>query len=334
MNFSALINSFHFLRPFWLIALPLLWLLVYWLARRHKGDGDWSSVIDAELLPSLRLDAASVSGMRPWPWLALLWSLAALALAGPSWERNQTAAYRAPADWVFVLDLSPSMAAKDIAPNRITRARYALDDLLGAAHDARVALVAFSDEPYTVTPLTQDVATVRALLPPLAPDIMPSPGDHLAPALNQAEKLLQAAGTNDQRIVVLTDGFDDPAAVLSAAAKLKARGVTLSVVGIGTAGGAPLQNADGHFAKDAQGRSLLARLDADQLQQLAKTGGGGYVDIAQLPSLIAYLQAEPHSAGGAIAAQGIEVSHWRDEGVWLLPALLLLAGLLARRGWL
>ena len=334
MNFSALINSFHFLRPLWLIALPLLWLLVYWLARRHKGDGDWSSVIDAELLPSLRLDAASVSGMRPWPWLALLWSLAALALAGPSWERNETAAYRAPADWVFVLDLSPSMAAKDIAPNRITRARYALDDLLGAAHDARVALVAFSDEPYTVTPLTQDVATVRALLPPLAPDIMPSPGDHLAPALNQAEKLLQAAGNNDQRIVVLTDGFDDPAAVLSAAAKLKARGVTLSVVGIGTAGGAPLQNADGRFAKDAQGRSLLARLDADQLQQLAKTGGGGYVDIAQLPSLIAYLQAEPHSAGGAIAAQGIEVSHWRDGGVWLLPALLLLAGLLARRGWL
>lgn len=334
MNFSAFINSFHFLRPLWLIALPLLWLLVLWLARRHKNDGDWSSVIDAELLPSLRLDAASVSGMRPWPWLALLWSLAALALAGPSWERNQTAAYRAPADWVFVLDLSPSMAAKDIAPNRITRARYALDDLLGAAHDARVGLVAFSDEPYTVTPLTQDVATVRALLPPLAPDIMPSPGDHLAPALNQAEKLLQAAGNNDQRIVVLTDGFDDPAAVFSAAAKLKARGVTLSVVGIGTAGGAPLQNADGHFAQDAQGRSLLARLDADQLQQLAKTGGGGYLDIAQLPRLINYLQAEPRSAGAAIAAQGIEVSHWRDGGVWLLPALLLLAGLLARRDWL
>jgi Ca-activated chloride channel family protein len=197
-----------------------------------------------------------------------------------------------------------------------------------------VALLAFSDEPYVVTPLTQDVATVRALLPPLAPDIMPSPGDHLAPALAQAEKLLQAAGAHDQRIVVLTDGFDDPAAVLAAAAKLKARGVTLSVVGIGTAGGAPLQNADGQFAKDAQGRSQLARLDSDQLKQLANTGGGGYVDLAQVPGLINYLQAAPHAAGDAVAAQGVEVSHWRDEGVWLLPVLLLLAGLLARRGWL
>ena len=334
MNYSEMLNQFHFLRPLWLLALPLLWLLVWWLARRRKNDGDWSVLIDAELLPALRLDAASVAGMRPWSLLTLLWTCVVLALAGPCWERDLTDAYRAPADWVFVLDLSPSMNATDVAPNRITRARYALDDLLGAAHDARVGLVVFSDEAYSVTPLTQDVATLRALLPPLVPDIMPSAGDHLAPALARAEQLLQAGGTHDQRIVVLTDGFDDPAAVLSAAAKLRARGITLSVVGIGTAGGAPLQNADGKFAQDGQGNSKLARLDSDKLKQLANTGGGGYVDIAQLAGLIAYLQAAPHSAGDAVAAQGVEVSHWRDEGVWLMPLLLLLAALLARRSWL
>lgn len=334
MSFGGFIDNLHFLRPLWLIALPLLWALVWWLARRRNRDGDWSGLIDAELLPALRLDSGSVTGMRPWPLLALLWSFAVLALAGPSWERDLSDAYRAPADWVFVLDLSPSMAAGDVAPTRITRARYALEDLLGSAHDARVGLVVFSAEPYTVTPLTQDVATVRALLPPLAPGIMPVAGDHLAPALALAEKLLQAAGTHEQRIVVLTDGFDDPAAVLSAAARLKARGVTLSVVGIGTAGGAPLQDADGQFSRDAQGRSKLARLDADQLKQLANTGGGGYADIAQLQGLLNYLRSSPRVAGDAIAAQGVEVSHWRDEGVWLLPVLLLLAGLLARRSWL
>jgi len=334
MILSALFNNFHFLRPLWLVVLPLLWLLLFWHARRSRGEGDWSDLIDATLLSALRLDAASVKGMRPWPWLALLWTLAVLALAGPSWERSQTTAYRAPADWMFVLDLSPSMAAQDLAPSRMTRARYALDDLLGAAHDARVGLVAFGDEAFTVTPLTQDVATVRALLAPLAPDIMPSPGDHLAPALQQAERLLQAAANKDQRIVVLTDGFDDPAAVLTIAAKLRARGVTLSVVGIGTAGGAPLQNGEGQFARDAQGRSQLTRLDIDRLKQLAATGGGGYVDVAQVPGLIAYLQAEPPAAGSAKAAQGIEVAHWSDEGIWLLPCILFLAGVLARRGWL
>ncbi len=334
MNIVTLIHNFHLLRPLWLIALPLLWMLVLVLARRSRNGGDWSQIIDAELLPALRLDTVRVAGMRPWPWLALLLSLVVLALSGPSWERIQTAAYRVPADWVFILDLSPSMMASDVAPNRATRARYALDDLLGAAHDARVGLVVFSDEPYTVAPLTQDIATIKTLLPPLSPDIMPSPGDHLAPALNQAEKLLQTAGTSDRRIMVLTDGFDDPAESFAAAATLKARGVRLSVVGIGTPSGAPLQSMNGHFVKDSQGKSQLARLNVDQLQQLAKTGGGNYVDVSQLRGLITYLETSPHSSGDAIAANGIEVSHWRDGGVWLLPAVLLLAGLLARRGWL
>lgn len=334
MSLNDLINNFHFLRPLWLIALPLLWALVWWLARRRKGEGDWSGFIDAELLTALRLDAASVGGMRPWSILAILWTVMALTLAGPSWERDLTNAYRAPADWVFVLDLSPSMIAADMQPNRIIRARYALDDLLGAAQDARVGLVAFGEEAFTVTPLTQDVATVRALLPPLAPDIMPTAGDHLAPALDKAEKLLLAGGTHEQRIVVLTDGFDDPAAVLASTARLKGKGITLSVVGIGTASGAPLQNAAGQFARDTQGNAKLARLDIDKLKQLANTGGGGYVDVAQVQGLINYLQAAPHAPGSATAAKGIEVSHWRDEGVWLLPLLLIFAAVLARRGWL
>lgn len=334
MSATDFIHAFHFLRPQWLLALPLLWALAAWLARRHGSDGDWSGLIDAQLLPALRLDSGAGAGMRPWPWLALAWSIAVLALSGPSWQRDQTGAYRSPAAWVFVLDLSPSMAATDLAPNRVTRARYALDDMLGAARDARVALVVFSDEAYVVTPLTQDVATVRALLPPLAPDIMPSPGDHLAPALEQAGKLLQQAGGRDQRIVVLSDGFDDPAAAFSAAAALKARGVTLNVVGIGTAGGAPQPAAGGGYLQDSHGVTRLARLDADRLRQLAASGGGDYVDIAQLPGLISALQSAPRSAGGAVAVQGVEVAQWRDAGVWLLPPLLILAALLARRRWL
>ena len=248
------LHEFHFLRPFWLAALPPLWALVYWLYRRHKNDGNWSDLIDADLLPALRLDDKNAAGMRPWQVLFLLWTLAVLALAGPSWEKDNAAAYRAGVDWVFVLDLSPSMKATDIKPSRIARARYALDDLLDAARDARVGLVVFSDEPYTVVPLTNDVATVKALLPPLSPDIMPSAGDHLAPALEQAGKLLQAGNAKSRRIAVLTDGIDDPAASLDVAAGLKSRGITVSIIGMGNAVG--------------------------PLKQLANTGGMRQYDIA------------------------------------------------------
>ncbi len=336
---NALLQDFHFLRPWWLLALPALWALVAWLARQHRQRGNWSHFIDADLLNALKLDSlpgnkAAGASLRPWPWLTLAWTLAVLALAGPSWQHDNTSAFRAPAAWVLVLDLSPSMAAADLAPNRVTRARYVVDDILSAARDARVGMVAFSDEPYTVAPLTQDVATVRTLMPVLAPDMMPSPGDHLAPALEHAQKLLSASGARDKRIVVLSDGFDDPAAALRSAAALKQQGITLSVVGVGTSGGAPVRNADGRFAQDGQGQPQMARLDSELLQQLAGAGGGHYVGVAEPAALLSDLQSNTPLTSDAVAEQGQSVTHWRDSGAFLLPALLLLAALLARRRWL
>ncbi len=226
------------------------------------------------------------------------------------------------------------MAAADLTPDRVTRARYALDDLLGAARDARVGLVVFSDEAYTVTPLTDDVATVRALLPPLAPAIMPSSGDNIAPALQQAGQLLSRAAARDERVIVLSDGFADPAAAFSAAQQLKAAGATLSVIGVGTSGGAPLSQSGGGFAQDASGGVVMTHLDEGRLKELATAGGGDYVSLAELPKLIASLQTRGERADGASAMQDIHIEHWRDGGVWLLPVLLLLGALLSRRGWL
>lgn len=338
-SMPAFLQTFHFLRPAWLLALPVLWVLVVWLARQRTQYRNASQYIDADLLPALRLDTPHAAGtgapgLSPWPWLALAWTLAVLALAGPSWQQDNTTAYRAPAAWVVVLDLSPSMAAADLAPSRAARARFLVDDILGAARDARVGMVVFSDEPYTVSPLTQDVATVRSLMPVLAPDLMPSAGDHLAPALEQAQQLLSASGTRDKRIVLLSDGFDDPAAALRSAAALKQQGISLSVVGVGTEGGAPLHNADGSFAQDGQGQPQLARLNADLLQQLAIAGGGRYVDSAQPAALLADLQTATPRPGEAVAEPGQSVAHWRDAGAYLLPAVLLLAAALVRRRWL
>lgn len=329
-----LIRDFQFLRPAWLLALPLLWGVCLWLARRRSNEGGWAKLIDPDLLASLRLDDGGQSSRSPWPWLALAWTLAVLALAGPSWQKAPSLAYRGNSEWVLLLDLSPSMLATDLAPNRVTRARYALDDLLNSAQDARVGLVAFSDEPYTVTPLTEDVTTIRAMLPSLNPDIMPSAGDNLAPALEQAGTLLRQGGGRNAQIVVLTDGFSDPVAAFAAAKKLQSQNITVNVVGIGTNSGAPLNAADGGFVQNAKGHLNLARLDTERLQQLAASGGGRYADMAQLPNLISNLQASADRASRATENKDIRVAHRLDGGVWLLPLLLLASALLARRGWL
>lgn len=326
-------SHFHFLHPYWLLALPPLLALALWLARRRGRDGAWTPLLDGELLSLLRLSEGR-AGRSPWLLIGLAWTLAVLALAGPSWQRQVTPAYRAPAAWVVALELSPSMDAADVPPSRIARARLAIDDLLSAAHDARVGLLAFAGDAYAVAPLTDDVATVRNLAQPLSPSLMPESGDRLAPALEESARLLQASPGADRQVIVLTDGFTDPARALVAARQLHRQGIVVNIVGVGSSSGAPEPNGNGGFVRDASGQVVLSRLDAGLLQRVATAGGGRYVPLDALPGLIADLHhASSRRLSAGVAAPHVRLESWLDDGVWLLPPLLLLAALLARRGW-
>ena len=332
MDMSEL-HQFHFLHPVWLLlALPLL-LFAGWLRMRQSRAGGWSKFMDAELVAVLRLESGRAA-TGPWLLFAAVWTLSVLAIAGPAWQRLPSMGYRAPDDWVVVLDLSPSMTVADVSPDRATRARFAIDDLIGAARDARVGLIAFAGEAHTVVPLTSDVATIRGLLPPLSPALMPETGDDLGPALAQAGQLLRQSGSRHASIIVLSDGFKDPSEALSAAQKLAAQGAEVQVIGIGTADGAPLKDAKGAFIHDAQGRSVLAKLPIDELQRVAAAGHGQYWALDHVKQLIAVLEARranPLQENGVATAQKVE--SWRNEGVWFMPPILLLALMLARRGW-
>jgi Ca-activated chloride channel family protein len=326
--------SLHFLRPLWLLTLPFLLCLAAWCWRARRGDGAWAKMIDPELLPMLRIEKAKPA-QSPWSLLALAWTLAVLALASPSWQRRATTGFQASRGWVLVLDLSPTMSLADVTPDRVTRARYAISDLLAAAHDARVGLVVYSGEAHTVTPLTSDVATVRTLLQPLAPKLMPESGDNVTPALEEASRLLQAAHLGSGQVVVLSDGFADPARAMLAAKRMREEGAVVNVIGIGTAEGAPTADETGKFVRDARGHTVMARLQTDELQRLAAAGGGRYFSLDTMSSLIQFLQEHrdllPHAD---TKARRSNFTIWLNGGFWLLPPLLLLAALMARRGWL
>src|SRR3569833_1486588 len=297
---SHFLTSLHFLHPAWLLALPPLLLLTAWLARSIANDGNWSRIVDAQLLPLLRISEGR-RARSTWPLLmGTIWTLAVVALAGPAWTRIKVPAFRAPASWILVLDLSPSMGAGDLSPNRDGRARYAAADILSAAHDVRVGLVAFAGEPHTVAPLTSDVATVRVLLQPLAPGLMPAAGDRLAPALNEAQELLRAGGyTQHGQVVVLSDGVADPAESLRVAQELRKEGSTVNVIGVGTAAGAPPPDGKGDFIHDSTGRPRITRVQTEELQHIAAAGGGEYVSVSAVADLVKTLAAQRARAGGA-----------------------------------
>lgn len=341
---QSVLERFHFERPLWLLALPLLLALAVWLARRQSATGSWTALVDAPLRDALRLPEATSPRVTPWPWLAGAWTLAVLALAGPTWQREPASAHAVPDAWVLVLDLSPSMGATDVAPQRSSRARYAIEDLLRAAHGARIGLVVFGDEAYTVTPLTDDIATVRGLARPLAPGLLPGEGDHLAPALSMAQQLLERTSARGGHVVVLTDGCADLPAARTAAQALSQRGSPVDVLVIGAQQAASTPRADpvaqtttpaastsdnDHLAPDAS--PPAAPPDRAALQSLAQAGGGRTFELSDIAALTTRLQAQASLNAPPLA--GVEAARWRDAGVWLLPPLLLVAAALARRGW-
>ncbi|MGD8311488.1 MAG: VWA domain-containing protein [Gammaproteobacteria bacterium] len=326
-------SAFHFLRPAWFLTLvPALVLLVL-LWRRGARATAWQGLVSPRLLPHLLLDGGQSARRFPLVLLGLGWLLAVTALAGPTWERQPQPVYRAPADRVIVLDMSPSMAAADLRPDRLTRARFVIRNILSGMREGRTALVVFGAEPHVVVPLTDDVATIEALLPALTVDILPAPGDRGGPALRAAGELLQRVGSTRGEVLLLSDGVADPADSLDVLHALRGRGVRTSVLGVGTPAGAPVPAPAGGFAAASDGGVRLARLDEPGLAALARAGGGRYLRLGEGPAAGLLMQDVGRDPARALAdAQGLE--RWVEKGPWLLLPLVLIAAFGFRRGWL
>jgi len=326
-------NTFHFLRPDWFLALLPALLLVGLLWRQRSRGGDWQQLVAPALLQALLLDTRRTLRRTPLVLLALGWLLAIVALAGPVWQRQPQPVFRASTDRVMVLDMSPSMAATDLKPDRLAQARLAIRRLLATRKEGRTALVVFSGEPHVVAPLTDDRATIEALLPALAVDIMPVAGNQAAPALHSAGTLLAQVGSRHGSVLLLTDGIADPAASLDAVRKLRRQGVQVSVVGVGTTQGAPVPASDGGFEHAADGSVRMARLEDNGLRALAAAGGGHYQRLTALRPATLFDQGSTHDLSQARSVDhGLQ--RWVEQGPWLLLPLLLLAAAGFRRGWL
>ncbi|MGH8192824.1 MAG: VWA domain-containing protein [Woeseiaceae bacterium] len=325
--------DFHWLRPEWLLALPLIAVFAFLMARRRLAPGLWQRVVDPALAPFVltRLPAGSD---RRW-WLVLAGgTLASLSLAGPSWNRIEQPVFRSEQAIVIALDLSRSMDAEDVSPSRLTRARLKVLDILDSRESGQTALVVYSGSAFTVTPLTTDTDTIAALVGSLDTDIMPSGGSNPVSALEKGRRLLEQAGVSDGGILLITDGGASVEAERTAAELLDA-GYTLSVLGVGTPDGAPIPEHGGGFVTDRTGRIVVPKLESAGLRSLADAGGGRFAvmttDNRDIESLLSL------SGGFAAAGESGDIhatDQWQEEGPWLLLLLVPLAALAFRRGWL
>lgn len=325
-----MLAEFHFLRPEWLLALPLVGGLVYALARRQLAPGSWQLVVDKALAPYV-LARGQIKKLTYRWWLLLLGGiLATLALAGPSWNRVEQPVFRSEQSVVIALDLSRSMDAQDLTPSRLTRAKLKILDILEERSSGQTALVVYSSNAFTVTPLTTDADTVAALVNSLTTDIMPSRGSYPVAAINKGQQLLEQAGVVFGEVLLITDG-GATAAAEQAAEELQSAGYTLSVLGVGTSEGAPIPRAGGGFVTDRSGNLAVPRLEETPLRQLAAAGGGRFAAMTADDSDIqALLSGEVGS--GSESDNSLATDQWKEEGPLLLLLLVPIAAMAFRRG--
>ena len=323
-------ESFQFLRPGWLVLIiPGCWL-VFRLHQRWKERTDWSGVVEPHLLELLLVEARGIR--RTWiPWmLSLMLFLVLTAMAGPVLEKRSVPVLKKNLAKVLVLDVSHSMLAEDLRPNRIERAKFKLRDLLNRIDEGETALIAYAGDAHVISPLTSDTHTITTLLPGLEPDIMPHRGSRPDRAMELAVKLLDGHSANPGDVIWLTDGI--PENMIPTVAQTLGRH-RLSVIGVGTEKGAPIPGKNSGFLKNSKGGIVMSRLDTSRLQVLAQQKGGTFqilrnddqdleIVLNQPILMNEYLEDETEKQGDI----------WREEGPWLLLIMLPLAALMFRRG--
>lgn len=327
--------EFHFLRPLWLLLLPVALWAAWRFGMGRGGASGWRAVVDKALQPFV-LTAGETVRERSWPVLtAFVAAIAAiLALAGPTWDRLSVPAYRSDESLVVALDLSRSMDATDVEPTRLTRARLKLLDLLERRGGGQTALVVFSSNAFTVTPLTSDTRTIAALVNSLSTDIMPSRGSLIEVGLEKSAELLRRTAATRGEILLVTDAIPSPGS-FELAESLRADGITTSVLAAGTAEGSPIPVLGGGFLTDAAGQVVVPQLDLDSLERMARSGGGRFAVLSAGDTDLDRLF--PRDVIGEVAIADDESQReaeiWRDQGIWLCLILLPLIALGFRRGW-
>ncbi len=325
------LTEFHFIRPYWLIAVIPYFAIMILMLRNKLGRGNWASVCDAALLPYL-LQEKEVNQSR---WLMTTGAIATLlviiALAGPTWERLPAPVFRNDSALVIALDLSRSMDAEDIKPSRLIRARYKIADILKKRKDGQTALLVYAGDAFTVTPLTDDVQTIDSQLEALNTNIMPSQGSNTVAVLNKAVDLFKQSGLQKGQIILITDEVNVDETLATAKAL---DDYTLSILGVGTVDGAPIAASEGGFLKDEQGTIVVAKLNENELIKLAQAGNGIYhaitADDTDIQSLLATIDKPTQLQGKE--NQNVLLDLWSDKGPWLLLPVLPLAALMFRKG--
>ena len=279
-----------------LILLPLMFLFVLWAAQRREA------ALARLGNPSLVRRLSSSVNWRGRRWRTVLWFVALTALiislARPQWGSEAQLVEQQGIEVMVALDVSNSMLAQDLKPDRLSRAKLEIADLMTRLGGDEIGLVLFSGASFVQFPLTSDYATARTFLDNARPEVISKPGTNIGDAIRTAMSGFDYNRASQKVIVLITDGEDHEADTLDVAQQAADQGIMLYTIGFGSPQGEPIPeyNAQGEvvgYKRDQGGEVVLSKLDETTLQKIAQIGSGKYyrakADGSELGALVSEL---------------------------------------------
>lgn len=308
----------------WLLTIPVF-VVAYVLITRHKRR-QLSEFGDPELMAQLMPDA---SKSRPIVKFALLMgalSLLIIAAARPQYGQQEKTVKRQGIEVMVALDISNSMLAEDVAPNRLDRAKQMLSKMIDNMVDDKVGLVVFAGEAFTQLPITCDYVSAKMFLNTISPKLIPTQGTAIGAALQTAIRSFGSQESDAGRaIILITDGENHEDDAIAAAKQAQELGIQVFVIGIGKPEGSPIPvPGTNDYIKDRSGQVVVSRLNEEMCQEIAQAGKGAYVRCDNTNTAMRALQQELDR----IATTDLETTVYADYNEqyqsFVLIALLLL----------
>ena len=272
---------FRFANPDFLYSLLLLpvFILLYILnsLRRRKA---FQRLGDVKLVGQLVPEMSGTRQVVKFILQLIAFSMAIIMLARPQFGSKIEDVKKQGVEVIIALDVSNSMLAEDIQPDRLTRAKQAISRLVDDLDKDKIGLIVFAGDAYTQIPLTTDYVSAKMFLSTISPDMVPKQGTAIGAAISLGMKSFSPGEGKSKAMIIITDGEnheDNPVAIADDAAKA---GIIIHTIGIGSTEGVPIPvNTNGRrdYLKDVDGNTVISKLDEDILKKIAISGNGNYV---------------------------------------------------------
>lgn len=262
-----------------LLIIPLLFM-IFWVSRRLRANA-LKKFGNPELLNHLMPDLSLARPVVKFVLLSIALIAIIFALARPQFGSRLQEIKRQGLEIVIALDVSNSMMAEDIQPNRLERAKQAISKLVDRLTNDKIGLIVFAGDAYTQVPITMDYVSTKMFLSTITCDIVPKQGTAIGSAIDLGMKSFSPDTESSRVMIIITDGENHEGDAIAIAKQARERGITIHTIGLGLPDGAPIPVNSGSgaksYLKDQDGNTVISKLNETMLNQVAAAAGGMYI---------------------------------------------------------